>query len=231
MSEHLGHERMHDLLDGVGPPDEAERDEAHLEACSPCRTEYERLEALVAELHALPSEARAPEGLWTGVEARIGAASGDAGEVLPFPGAASRRRRLSFTVPQLAAAAVLVALLSAGSVWMALSGRPGPAPMATAPALGEQGAAARMAASGEVAYDAALMELEDLVARNRDRMAPETRDALDRSLATIDAAMEDIRRALAQDPNSELLARLLINQQRSKLRVLGQAATAVQARS
>jgi hypothetical protein len=103
--------------------------------------------------------------------------------------------------------------------------------MATALALGEQGAAARMAASGEVAYDAALMELEDLVARNRDRMAPETRDALDRSLATIDAAMEDIRRALAQDPNSELLARLLINQQRSKLRVLGQAATAVQARS
>jgi hypothetical protein len=82
-----------------------------------------------------------------------------------------------------------------------------------------------------VAYAAALLELEDLVERNRDALAPETREALDRSLATIDAAMEEIRRALEQDPGSELLARLLINQQRSKLRVLGQAATSVQARS
>ncbi len=236
MTEHLSAERMHDLLDGLVPPDVAEREEAHLEACPACRSEYEGLTALVAALHALPSEAGAPTQTWAGIEARLGATEAAVRdtEVLPFPpfpGASPRRRRLSFTVSQLAAAAVLVALLSAGTVWLALSGGSGAAPIATAPPLEDHGSAARMAASGEVAYDAALMELEDLVTRNRDRIAPETLEALDASLATIDAAMEEIRRALARDPNSELLARLLINQQRSKLRVLGQAATAVQARS
>ena len=142
-------------------------------------------------------------------------------------------------MPQLAAAAVVISMLSAGTVWMALSGgartRPPPsggaAFTAAAPMAEDPGAAARMASSGEVAYDAAVLELQDLVSANRELMAPETREALDRSLQTIDQAMAEIRRALAQDPNSELLARLLANQQRSKLRVLRQAATAVQARS
>jgi hypothetical protein len=236
MTEHLSAERMHDLLDGLMPPGEAERAEAHLESCATCRSEYEGLLAVIAGLRALPAGARAPEGIWRGVETRIGAAAEEAPAdgvgVLHLPAASTGRRRISFSVPQLAAAAVLVALLSAGTVWVVLSGGAGgAAPMAAAPALGEQGAAARMAASGEVAYAAALLELEDLVERNRDALAPETREALDRSLATIDAAMEEIRRALEQDPGSELLARLLINQQRSKLRVLGQAATSVQARS
>jgi len=239
MSEHLSAERMHDLLDGLLTADEAARSEAHLEACAPCRVEYGALRDVVEGLRGLPTEARAPEGAWQAIEARIAAEGSAPGmgeaEVLPFPRAAAARRRLSFTLPQLAAAAVLVALVSAGSVWMALTGRPGAAPsstpLATAPAAEPDGSAARMAASGEVAYDAALMELQDLVEENRELLAPETREALDRSLETIDAAIDDIRTALQKDPNSELLARLLINQQRSKLRVLGQAATAIQARS
>ncbi len=236
MSDHLSTEHMHDLLDGLVPPEEAERDEAHLEACTGCRAEHEALMAVVEGLHGLPSDARAPEGIWAAIEARIGAEGAEPARreasVLPFPGTAPGRRRLSFTMPQLAAAAVLVALVSAGTMWMALSRGAGAASsMAVTPATAEEGSAARMAASGEVAYDSALMELEDLVERHRDLMAPETREALDRSLATIDAAIAEIRGALEKDPNSELLARLLINQQRSKLRVLGQAATAVQARS
>jgi hypothetical protein len=239
MSEHLSAERMHDLLDGLLTPDEAGRSEAHLEGCATCRDEYRALRDVVEDLRGLPAEAHAPAGAWQAIEARIaggGSVPGTGGaEVLSFPGAAAGRRRLTFTVPQLAAAAVLVALVSAGSVWMALNGRPGAVPsstpLATAPALERDGSAAHMAASGEVAYDAALLELQDLVDENREILAPETREALDRSLQTIDAAIDDIRRALQQDPNSELLARLLINQQRSKLRVLGQAATAIQARS
>lgn len=236
MSEHLSAEGMHELLDGLLAPEEAEAAVAHLEACPACRAEHEALLDVVSGLRGLPREARAPEGAWTAIEARIASGrvgEGDDAEVLPFPGSTPRRRRLSFTVPQLAAAAVLVALVSAGSVWMAMNARPGaelPAtPLATAPT--PDGSAAHMAASGEVAYDAALLELQDLVEENRELLAPETRDALDRSLATIDDAIDDIRQALQKDPNSELLARLLINQQRSKLRVLGQAATAIQARS
>lgn len=237
MSGHIDIERMHDLIDGLVPSVEAEADVAHLGACDECRDEYARLEAVVAELRGLPDEARAPEGLWAGIEARLGEPA--VADVVPFPGKEDRaRRRFAFTVPQLAAAAVVVSVLSAGTVWMALSGgatgagsTPGAAALAEQPLGADPGAAARLAASGDVAYESALLELQDLVEANRDLMAPETVAALDQSLATIDEAMVEIRRALRDDPNSELLARLLVNQQRSKLRVLRQAAAAVQARS
>jgi anti-sigma factor RsiW len=239
MSEHLSAERMHDLLDDLVPEDEAAVAHAHLDSCARCREEHERLARLVAELRSLPGEARPPVDLWAGIEGRLEA--GSAASVAEDPGvlslpvaARSRdvRRRLSFTVPQLAAAAAVVALLSAGSVWMALSGSPGAEapPVAALPEEG-LGPAARMAAAGDAAYESAVVELEELVAANRDLMAPETARSLDESLRTIDEAMAAIQDALRKDPNSELLARLLVNQQRSKLRVLRQAATAVQARS
>lgn len=238
---HMDLERMHDLIDGAVPSAERAADLAHLAACPSCREEYGRLEAAVAAMRALPSEAHAPEGLWAGIAERIASepapadapgGDGSGAEVLAFPGAHRTARRFALSAWQLAAAAVVVSLLSAGTVWMALA--PGTArssPMAAEPTVGEPGSAARMAASGEVAYEAAVLELQDLVDADRELMAPETREALDRSLRTIDEAMAEIRQALRNDPNSELLARLLANQQRSKLRVLRQAATAVQARS
>lgn len=243
MSEHLSTERMHELLDGPVEKRDAAVARAHLGTCAPCRAEYEALARVLAELRGLPVEARAPEGLWPEIESRLGAAGAafparEGGDVLSLSAAsdgrgARRRLRLSLSVPQLAAAAVLVAFLSAGSMWMALGRGPaGEAPVAATPTPEEAlGPAARMAASGDVAYEAAVLQLEDLVEANRDVMAPETRDALDRSLRAIDEALAGIRDALAKDPNSELLARLLVNQQRSKLRVLRHAATAVRARS
>jgi len=239
MSEHLSPERMHDLLDDLVPEDEVAAAHAHLDACAACRAERDRLARVVAELRALPGEARPPRDLWLGIESRLemgSAVPAAAGaDVISLPAAAKKRdarRRLSLTVPQLAAAAVLVALLSGGTMWMALTGRSADVapPLATQPEEG-LGPAARMAAAGDAAYESAVVELEELVQANRDLMAPETAQALDESLRTIDEALAAIRDAIRKDPNSELLARLLVNQQRSKLRVLRQAATAVQARS
>ncbi len=240
MSEHLSAERMHDLLDGLLPADEAAVARAHLSACTLCRDDCDGLARVVAELRSLPGEARPPEDLWAGIEERLApgtVSSREAGgaEVLSLSAAAEERgarRRVSFTLPQLAAAAAVVALLSAGTVWTALSGRSGmdAPPVAAQPEEG-LGPAARMAAAGDAAYESAVIELEELVEANRGLMAPETVQALDESLRTIDEAMAAIQDALRKDPNSELLARLLVNQQRSKLRVLRQAATAVQARS
>jgi len=116
---------------------------------------------------------------------------------------------------------------------MALS-RPagsGAGPVATAQRVDRFGSAARMAASGDAAYDQALLQLQTLVDQGRSVLAPETVKTLDRSLRTIDDAIAQIREALAKDPSSQLLNRMLINQQRTKLRVLKQAATAMQARS
>jgi anti-sigma factor RsiW len=237
MTHHLSTERMHDMVDGLLPPAEEQAAREHLATCAACRRARDDLAAVVAEVGALPQAATVPEGVWEGIEARMSLSLAGRGEVRETDAAAVLelpvRRRLAFTLPQLAAAAIVVALLSSGTVWMAMS-RPSAETSVTAeaPGPGQQlGPAARVAASGDAAYDQALLELQTLVDRGRGVLAPETVQALDRSLETIDEAISNIREALAKDPSSQLLARMLVDQQRTKLRVLRQAATAMQPRS
>lgn len=230
MSGHISTERMHDLADGLVPDAEREPLEAHLRACASCRDEVAKLRELVGALGALPGDAAVPAGLWAGIEARMegttpGAASG--ATVLPFPGATDARRRVSLTLPQLAAAAVVVAVVSAGVMWGALSGRGAASTQAAAD--GNPGSTARMVASGG-GYGEALAQLEALVEQGRASLAPETLATLDRSLATVDSAIAEVQQALRNDPNSELLARLLANHQGAKLRVLRHAAARLEPR-
>lgn len=230
MDDHIELDRIHDLVDGALTAAEREGMEAHLSACPDCRATAEELAALRAELEALPAEARVPDAVWEGVRARIeGTLPGEGGEaarVLPFPVAGDVRRRLSLSLPQLAAAASVVALVSAGTVWMALRGPSsgvGPSGVATAETVG----AARMVSSGEASYRAAAAELEEVLEQGRDLLGPETVAALERSLATIDEAIAEVEAALARDPASPLLARLLVSHQATRLRVLRQAAAQV----
>lgn len=259
MSEHLSIERMNDLVDGrLASTDEA-RIRAHLETCAVCREDHAVLSETVAAMRALPGAARPPEHLWAGIAARIeGRSPGAADEgatVVPFPvdrtapagpsapaawTTRSARHRLTFSVPQLAAAAVTVALLSAGTMWAALrdggvtgaatgvpsvveTSRPGAGPVI--------GAAARAANTSMDGYDQTISELQALVDAGRDVMRPETLRTLEESLAAIDQALVDVRDALEDDPSSELLMGMLVSHQTSKIRVLRRAATMIQSRS
>lgn len=236
MNEHIELETMHDLLDGLVRPSEEMRLRGHLRACAGCREEFAALEAAVTALRDLPDEARAPDGLWSGIESRIAQAAtqtpGDSDKVLSLDSARRSPRRFSLTLPQLAAAAVVVSLVSAGTVWTALSrgngGGPGIVP-ASASAVGSP--SARVVSLGETGYDEAVVQLETIIEQGRHVLSPETLATLEASLRTIDGAIADVRGALEADPSSELLARLLANHQRSKLRVLRQAAISVQPRS
>jgi len=84
-----------------------------------------------------------------------------------------------------------------------------------------------MVSSGESSYEAAASELERILDQGRGLLDPETVATLERSLATIDQAIAEVEEALDADPSSELLARLLVNHQGTRLRVLRQAATLV----
>lgn len=232
MREHISAEAMHDLLDGLLPPADAHRARAHLDDCAPCREAFDSLAGTVEALGALPREARAPKGLWKGIEARVfGEDEASTAEATVVPLASSRSgRRFSLTVTQLAAAAIVVSVVSAGVVWMALGA--GPRIGAPEAALGTAGDGAVQAASfGMERYEEAVGELEAIVAAGRGTLAPGTLETLERSLEIIDAALEEVRRALDEDPASELLTHLLVNHQRTKLRLLRQAAVAVQALS
>lgn len=241
MSEQLPHlspERIHDLADGLLSDHDASEARAHLERCDRCREAHARTVELVAELGALAREATPPEELWQGIESRIrGTAQGASvapvgpeargADVVPLPVARPPVRRFAFTIPQLAAAAALVALLSSGVVWAAMHRRGVPTEIADAAPVSTLGPAARVASSGSASYDQAVLQLQAIVDQGRKYLAPETLATLDRSLQTIDDALAEIHRALAADPGNELLMSMLVRQRTSKLNVLRQAASVV----
>lgn len=231
MSEHLSLERTHDLIDGLLPSEVAERARRHMMECMDCRDRCASLSELASDLRSLPRDATPPAEIWQAIARRIDGTTPDSepesADVLMMPGVRQPRRRISFTIPQLAAASVALVAASAGLLWTATSQPAGP--VADTPPTATVGAARFVA--DETSYDMALDELLTIVETARPYLAPETLLALDQSLAQIDAAIEEINQAITNDPSSELLHSMLVNQQRTKLRVLSQVATLTQAQS
>jgi anti-sigma factor RsiW len=210
-------DRLSEYVDGELTPAERTALEAHLAACGACRQTLEELRRVVARAQALDDRPPAAD-LWPGIAEHIGVVS---------LAARRARRRLSFTVPQLAAAAVVLAFLSAGSVWLALRFRPLPprAPGTTAVMsnVGMSPLDARTAAS--------VAALEQTLARNRDRLDTATVRVIEKNLGIIDRAIRDAQSALAADPANPYLNQHLAQETRRKLELLRQAATLASARS
>lgn len=239
MSEHVSVERMNEALDGLLSAAESEPVLRHLDACAECRNEYARLSETIDAVRSLPRSAAAPDGAWAAVAARISAApdraagAGEAVEVYRLPTTVGRRTlRVSLSVPQLAAAAALVAFFSAVAMWMAIGGggpEANPGVATTVPAV--TGPAARAVARDDARYGELIEEYQRILAEGRGVLTPETLVSIEASLRTVNAAIAEIEAALANDPSSDLLSRLLANHQRTKLGVLQRAAAAVQAQT
>lgn len=238
MNEHVSVERMNESLDGLLSAVESEPLMRHLDVCAECRNEYARLSETLDAVKTLSRSATPPSDAWAGIEARISAASERAEsarvvEVYPLPTTGRRHAlRISLSVPQLAAAAAVVAFFSALAMWMAIGGggaEVAPGVATTVPAAG--GPAARAVAREDARYSELVDQLERILAEGRGVLTPETLVSIEASLRTVDAAIAEIEAALANDPSSALLSRLLANHQRTKLGVLQRAAAAVQAQT
>jgi tetratricopeptide (TPR) repeat protein len=221
MNGHIDEARSNDYVEGMLTEDSTREVEAHLAACEECTAQVERLRSLLADLADLPTEAAPSRDLWAGIQARMEKSEG--------------ARRISFSVGQLMAASVALAILSGGSVWMALYGGSGvdsPAAVAVSDVAGADGTRsgnvlpAMQAATTE--YEQAIASLESVLERGRGLLDAETLATIQTSLDAIDQAIEEARQALENDPNNDLLNRLLIKNQQSKLRVLRQVSAAVQ---
>jgi anti-sigma factor RsiW len=210
-------DRLSEYLDGNLTHAERTTLEAHLAACGACRQTLGELRRVVARAQALDDRPPAAD-LWPGIAEHIGVVSL----------ARRARRRLSFTVPQLAAAAVVLTFLSAASVWLALRNRPTLPP--TAP-----GTTAVMSNVGMSPLDArtaaSVAALEQTLARNRDRLDTATVRVIEKNLGIIDRAIRDAQSALAADPANPYLNQHLAQETRRKLELLRQAATLASARS
>ena len=231
MSEHYSVERMHDAVDGLLSSAQMRELDTHVADCDACRNDYARISETVEAIRSLPTAASVPEGLWHGIAARIGGAEPGVetrgADVLRLPTAVNARRRLSFSVPQLAAAALIVSLLSASVVWIAMGGGSAATPRR---AIGsELGPSVRVVVAAGARYDAVVSDLELILEQGRGVLSPETLMTIEESLATVNAAIADIEVSLQEDPNSDLLHRMLSLHQRTKLGVLQRAADAVRA--
>jgi hypothetical protein len=217
MNEHLG-ERLSAYLDGELDGDALAVAQTHLAACADCRRALDDLQRITRRARSLDD--RPPErDLWAGIAARL---SGEAGaRVIPL----APRRRFAFSLPQLAAAGIAVALLSAGSaVLVTHTGRSPQATLAAGSTAAEP-TAGFASAKGIQSYDAAIRDLEATLAARRPKLDTATVRAVEQSLAIVDRAIRQAEAALAQDPNSMYLNSHLERALGSKLEVLRRVTT------
>lgn len=225
--------RLSEYLDGTLSPEEREELEAHLVDCSECGTVLEDLREVVSRARALPDRPPSAD-LWPGIEARLGPGplAGEDDRRRSFPDVdpsrrnAPWRRRLSFSVGQLAAAAIVLVAFSGSAVWLALGGEGGPA--AGPAGSGDVSAHGSPAAAGSyvtaAGYETAVEDLETLLRERRDELGPTTVRVVEKNLQIIDRAIEEARDALEEDPASPYLNAHLADAMMQKLRLLRRAA-------
>ncbi len=256
MNKHIDDTRLNDYVEGLVTEDVARQVEVHLAACEACSERLEALTLLLSELAGLPGDATPARDLWSGVRTSIEAGSGqgeqeiqdvaadgdvampnivaEEGVAVPIRrGRSERPRRFSFSAAQLLAASIVLTVVSGGTVWMAVTGEVSrtvvETDIAQVPgALDGSGAILAVMPVVTTEYRLAIASLESLLEQRLGLLDPETIAIIEASLATIDRAIGEARRALADDPNSHVLNRLLIKNQQAKLRVLRQASAAVQ---
>ena len=220
-------DRLSEYLDGELLTGERAALEEHLIGCAACRATLSELRRVVARAQALDDTPPAAD-LWPAIARRIGDSSFSAGTEVVDLAERRARRRVSFTVPQLAAAGIALMLVSGSVVWKVLS--PGatpmadtPAPSAIAPVVAPTPDGAPAAWSGDASYDLVIARLEQLLAQNRTALDTATVRVLEKNLEIIDRAIAEARAALAADPASAYLNHHLARTMRRKVDLLRQA--------
>lgn len=234
MTSHGWTDRLSDYIDRELTEQDRSKLDAHLAGCASCAVALDELRAVQARASQLPS--RPPRhDLWPGIAERI--ASTAALQLDTPNGAAASRRRYAFSLPQLAAAGIALAVASGGG---ALLLRPGlqsadrgavpavqPAAAVTADAVSLRQASVR----AEETYGAAVADLQSVLDAGRGQLSPGTIEVLERNLAVIDSAIAQAERAVAGDPANAYLNTHLTRTMRQKLDLLRQAAMLVRAQS
>ena len=234
-------DQLSDYLDGELSADESAALEAHLRQCTACTAVLNDLKRIVARAQTI--EARPPQAdLWDGIAARTERiAQPHSSTLLAAAEDRPTARRVSLTLPQLAAAAVLLMAVSAG-VAVKLTAPKTTAPDAVAAVADPAAATPDSVAPSAVAdridrevrvvpvgladaqYDAAVADLEKALKAGRGRLDKATIDIVEHNLQIIDQAIAQARDALVADPANAYLSGHLVEARRRKLDLLRRAA-------
>lgn len=208
-------EQLDEYLDGA--LDDAGRAalESRLATDAHLRDKLDAMRRLRAQVTALPRAIEPHRDLWPEIASRLEAPRRDTVDFSRY-----RRRRQVPIARYLAAAAALVLFALGAPVWFNPP-RPGvepPEPVADSP-LAAEPEFQRVTAQ----YLAARDELMALLEERKTEIAPETYAVVEENLALIASAVSDIELALAAEPESEKLERMLYAAYRSEVKLLQQA--------
>jgi hypothetical protein len=198
--------------------------ETHLTGCDACRAALADLRRVVDRARAMDERPPARD-LWPGIAGRIGLSTDDLA-------VRRARRRISFTLPQLIAACVALIAVSVGTARLVSNKTSTPSTTASA----SSGLTAVQAALWSKADSSADQELDELrlalaEGQRSGQLNPATVRKLERSLAVIDSAIAEAKRALALDPQSPYLNHHLADTMRRKLEFLREANRVATART
>jgi anti-sigma factor RsiW len=206
--------RLDDYLDGALTGADARAVEEHLAACAACQEREQQLRRLVAHAGALPRSLTPPRDLWPQIAERI-----------------ERGSRWSWLLgswqPAAVAAAAALAILAASLPWLRTPAAPTtiravsmPSPTAELrPVAGAAIADPALAAAVDN-YETAARELLDALEQRRGLLPADDLARVEANIQVIDRALAEVREALAKDPESPELNRMLVATHKKKVDVL-----------
>jgi anti-sigma factor RsiW len=220
--------RLSEYVDGELNSADVEALEAHLMNCVECGRTVQQLRTVV--LRAGQVIDREPEAdLWPAIAARLAVADQGADRELAT---SPRKRRVSFSIPQLAAASIVLMLMSAGTMYLMTNGDD------AAQTTGAGQTAMRPLPPGSASvravtrnYDATVDELEMVLERNRNQLDTSTVRVLEQNLAIIERAIAEARAALGQEPANPYLSRYLDDAMQRKVQLLRRATSVMRAQT
>jgi anti-sigma factor RsiW len=194
--DHVDAETMSAFLDGDLDAAASATVEAHLAACPPCRTRLDSMRATLAAVARLPRVVSPPPALWHDVQHAVRA------------DARTQRTARAWNLGGLAAAAAIAFVLL----------------RAASPSASSTLVATTPSTLVDSSYTGAIAALRGTVEARRTSMPGTAARTMDRSLAVIDTAIDEARRALVRDPDNQDLVGILSANYQRKLELLQRAA-------
>ncbi|MBI4499929.1 MAG: hypothetical protein HY700_02090 [Gemmatimonadetes bacterium] len=168
---------------------------------------------LLAEAARLPRSIEPPEDLWPAIAERI-----NQQKVVEGRFTAGAKRPWWTRAPVLAAAAVLLVMLSSVVTTLVLHQNPTRRP-ADPPTIAQGNDFSIL----EAEYVRASEEILSALEHGEVKLAPETREILERNLRIIDNAIDESRAALERDPANQELKDMILTTYQHKLDLLRRA--------
>ena len=188
--------------------------EIHMDGCSGCRRSVERLDALLAEAAALPRRIEPARDLFPDIRDRIESTGG------------ARPPRVAWITWVGLAASVLVlvtAVTFLPGLWTNQDRAGASFATAEEPELLASHDPMSEFRAAEAEYLRATRLLLDTLEKNDGALSPEAAAVIEENLAVIDQAIEEVRLALANDPENPRNGQVLTALHRQKLQLLMRA--------